>query len=137
MAQQQLYLQDGGDFVLNSNGGLQLAGSWDVIIQNLCRYIFTNPASTDRFGNPIPADWIFNPTFGLGANAMLGQNFNQTFINNLQQKIYQGVLAAQTGNSTVPPVVTVTQGTNPQQINVQAIITPTGQAQQTINVTLP
>lgn len=137
MPQQQIYLPCGGDFALNSNGGLQLAGSWDVIVQNICRYIFTNPASTDRFGNPTAADWLFYPDFGLGANALIGQNFNQTFINNMQQKIYQAVLAAETGNSSQPPVVTVTQGTNPQQINVNVVVYPTGQQQQTINVSLP
>lgn len=138
MSQTQLFLELGGDFVLNSNGGLlATSDSWTVIRQNLERFIFTNSASVDRFGNPQPADWVFHPEFGLSANAMLGQNFDQAFITNLQQKVYQAALQAQSGNATVPPVVTVTQGTNPQQINVTVVITPLGGQQMTIQVSLP
>lgn len=137
MSQQQLYLPLGGDFVLNSNGGLQWTDSWDAIVQNLERFLFTNPATIDIYGNPQPADWIFQPQFGLGASQMLGQTFNSAYISTLEQKIYQAALAAQTGNSTVPPAVTITQGPNPQQLNVQIVVTPTGQNQQTINVVVP
>jgi hypothetical protein len=137
MIQQQLYLEMGGDFVLNGNGGLALAAGWDVIRQNFERFVFTNPARTDRFGNPIPADWLFHPTFGLGANAMLGQTFDVAFINQLQQKVYQGALSASTGNATVPPVVTVAQGNVPNQLNVTTVITPAGGQAQTLVTTLP
>jgi len=138
MAQTQLFLELSGDFVLNSNGGLlATSDSWTVIRQNLERFIFTCAASLDRFGNPLPADWLFHPDFGLSANAMIGQSFNQAFISSLQQKVYQGALSAQSGNATVPPQVTVNQGTNPQQINVTVVITPLGGQQQTVSVTLP
>jgi len=137
MAQKQLFLELNGDFVLNNNGGLLWAENWDVIRQNFERFFFTNPATNSVSGLPQPADWIFHPEFGLGANTMLGQVFGQAFINVLQQKVYQAALAASTGNSSVPPVVTVTRATNPQQINIQVVITPTGQDKQTINLTLP
>jgi hypothetical protein len=134
--QQQLYLPLAGDFALNSNGGLAWAGSWDAIIQNIERFIFTNAAALIN-GVPQTPDWIFHPDFGLSANAMLGQPFTSSFINILQQKVYQGVLSAITGNSSVPPVVTVTQGSNPQQINVNVVITPNNGNQISINVSLP
>lgn len=134
--QQQLYLPLAGDFVINSNGGLQFGQTWDVLIQNITRFIFTNAASILN-GVPLAADWIFHPDFGLSANAMLGQTFDQAFINKLQQKVYQGVLSAGTGNLAVPPVVTVTQGNNPQQINVQVVITPNNGQQVTLNIQVP
>jgi hypothetical protein len=136
MPQQQLYLELGGDFVLNSNGGLQWASGWDVIRQNFSRFVFTCAARLLN-GVPYAADWIFYPDFGLSANALIGQNFTPDFISKLQQAVYQGALQASTGNSSVPPVVTVTQGNNPQQINVQVVITPNNGQQQTINVSLP
>lgn len=140
MIQQDLFLEVGGDFVLTNTGDLQLTSpnnSWDYVRQFLERFIFTSAATLDRFGNPIPPDWLNYPNFGLGANQMVGQAFGAQFISALQQKVYQGALAAQQGNSTVPPVVTVTQGSNPQQINVSIVITPLGGQQQSINVTLP
>jgi hypothetical protein len=138
LAQQQLYLECGGDFVLNGNGGLQWATNpWDVIRQNFERFLFTSPALNSVSGQPQPADWIFFPKFGLGASRMVGQVFNSAYINKLQQIVYQGALAASTGNSNVPPVVTVTQGPVPNQLNVRVVITPTNMPAQTLNVTLP
>lgn len=136
MAQEQLFLELNGDFVLNSNGGLQLGAGWDVIRQNFERFVFTCAARLLN-GTPYAADWIFHPDFGLSANAMLGQTFNSNFISQLQQKVYQGALQASTGNSSLPPVVTVTQGNNPQQINVTVVITPDNGQQMTFSVSLP
>lgn len=137
MAQKQLYLEMGADFVLNSNGGLQWADGWDVIRQNFERFIFTNAAKILPDGTPTAADWIFNPDFGLSANAMLGQNFTPAFISQLQQIVYQGALQASTGNSSVPPVVTITQAPNPQQLNITVVITPNNGEQQTLQVLYP
>lgn len=137
MSQQQLYLELAGDFQLNNNGGLLWATGWDTIRQNFERFVFTNPSTNAVNGQPQPADWILNPTFGLGARAMIGQNFGQPFISALTQKIQQGALSAASGNSNVPPVTTVTQGPNPNQVNVSVVITPTGQQQRTLAVTLP
>jgi hypothetical protein len=136
MPQQQLYLPLAGDFVINSNGGLQFGGTWDTILQNIERFIFTNAATLIN-GVPQPADWIFYPNFGLSANSMLGQPFTSSFISQLQQVVYQGVLSAITGNSSVPPVVTVTQGANPQQLNVSVVITPNNGSQVSLNIQVP
>lgn len=137
MAQEQLFLELSSDFVINSNGGLQLAtGSWDVIRQNFERFLFTQPTSTDFRGNPIPADWIFHPNFGLGAGSLIGENYNQATLNKLQQTVFQGALSASTGNSNVPPVVTVTSP-NSQEVVATVVITPNNGAQQTLQVNLP
>lgn len=138
MSQNQIYLELGADFVLNNNGGLQWANDpWVIIRQNMERYIFTCAARLSDKGVPLPADWIFNPTFGLSANAMLGMNFTSDFISQLQQKVYQAALTISQGLVNVPPSVTVTQGNNPQQLNVQIVFSPIGAQQQIIGVTLP
>lgn len=137
MAVADLYLEMGADFILTSEGDLQLATSWDLIRQDFERFIFTCASSLLTNGTPLPADWLFHPDFGLSANAMLGQTFTSSFISKLQQKVYQGALAASTGNSSVPPVVTVTQGPTPNQINVTVIITPNNGEQMSLSVTLP
>lgn len=137
MAQQQLYLELADDFKLNNNGGLLLGDGWDIIRQNFERFVFTNPAKNAVNGQPQPADWMFSPTFGLGARSMLGQTFGQDFISSLSQKVYQGALASATGNSNVPPVVSITRASNPQQINASVVITPIGQQQRTLSVSLP
>jgi hypothetical protein len=136
MAQEQIYLELGSDFVINSNGGLETGFGWDIIRQNFERFLFTQPASTDFRGNPIPADWIFHPDFGLGAGSLLGENYNQATLNKLEQLVYQGALSASTGNSSTPPVVTVTSP-NSQTVTATVVITPTGQQQQTLQVNLP
>ena len=137
MNQPQLWLEMGGDFQLNNTGGLAWAFGWDVIRQNFERYIFTKPATNTVSGQPQAPDWIFSPNFGLGAGTMIGQSFGQNFVNTLQNRIYQGAMASASGNTNVPPVVTVTQGPTKEQINAKVIITPTGGQQQTLQVALP
>ena len=137
MPQADLFLEMGADFVLTSQGDLQLAYDWDLIRQSFERFVFTNAAVLLTNGQPQAADWIFNPTFGLSANAMLGQAFTQNFISILEQAVYQGALQAATGNSSVPPIVTVNQGPSPNQINVTVVITPDNGEQQSLQVILP
>lgn len=137
MAQDQLYLELEDDFKLNNNGGLLLGAGWDIIRQNFERFVFTNPSKNAVNGQPQGADWIFSPDFGLGARSMLGQNFGQDFISSLSQKVYQGALSAASGNSNVPPDVSVIRNTNPQQVSANVVITPIGQQQRTLSVSLP
>jgi hypothetical protein len=136
MPQSDLYLELGNDFVITNNGDLQLASGWDLIRQNFERFVFTQPQSTDFRGNPVPADWIFEPNFGLGAGSLLGENYNQNTLNKLQQSVYQGALTASTGNSNTPPVVTVTSP-NSQEVVANVVITPSGGQSQTLQVNLP
>lgn len=135
MPSYDLYLELNSDFVLTASGDLQISTGWDLIRQNFERAVFTNPATTQQNGNPIPADWIFEPNYGLGARALIGSPFNQVFINALQQKVYQAALVAQSGNAAVPPQVTVTQAVNPQEIQATVVITPIGGQQQTLTIT--
>lgn len=136
MASFDLFCEVGGDFTLTPNGDLQLATGWDLIRQNIERAIFTNSQGQQSNGSPIAADYIFHPEYGLSGGALIGNTFNQQFINLFSQKVSQAVLSAQTGNADQPPVINITNP-SPNQLMATITVFPTGGQQQQLQVLYP
>lgn len=82
MAQQtgavEISLEAGGDFELLPNGDLKLAidtpNTTDATRQRLIRLLLTSPRLFDDAGRPVSTpDDLFNPTYGAGLPAEVGQ----------------------------------------------------------------
>lgn len=131
-----LYLEFGGDFVLSSAGTLLQAEGWDEIRQRIERLILTNAAGFQSDGTPITAQYVFHPDYGLSAPARIGDVFNQDYINNMSQILYQGILQDPGVDPTNPPVITAALiGLNEIQFTI-GVSLKNGQ-QQTLVLTLP
>lgn len=113
MAAKTLYLEWNSDFVLMCRTSIETATGWDQNRQRIIRRIITSAAQQLPDGTFTPAQYIFDPTYGDGLGQMVGQNFNQAFLDQVEQIITRGVIA----DSSVPPGQTPTitfQQPNPQ-----------------------
>lgn len=96
MPSTEVYLNYGGDFVLDSTGDLLLAtddnGTFTAIQQRLVRLLLTSPLAVDASGNPISeADDIFNPTVGVGLRADVGRGASDALLAEVEARIRQGL----------------------------------------------
>ncbi len=103
---QVFYLDWGQDFVLTSNGSLQMATGWDYIRQMLVRGLLTNPTNILPDGTPIPADDIFNPTYGVGAGSYVDQNITASIEGQLTQRVTTLATTIPGINPNITPSVT-------------------------------
>jgi hypothetical protein len=131
-----LFIELQSDFLLTANGDIVAAEGWDEVRQRIERRIFTNPAAAQDNGAVIPADYIFDPEYGLGARAAVGNTFTQQMIAAFTQRIYEGVMVDQGVNNNVPPVITVKQ-VNPQNVEFSIQVTLATGLAQTILLSLP
>lgn len=107
----------GGDLALTATGDLlkvvDTPTSVAATTQRLARIILTNPTLLDGYGNPIGRpDDIFNPQFGSGARALIGEAITPQLISAMQTRILAAI-AADPGIATnpAPSVVVQTDGT--------------------------
>jgi hypothetical protein len=131
-----LFLEDGADFVLNAAGDLVIATDWDEVRQRIERRIFTNPQTTQTGGEPIEPEYIFHTDYGLGAEAVIGDTWNQNAINSFRDKIIKGVIQDQGVNGAVMPSVQV----NPisgHEVEFQIQVTLVNGLQNTITLSVP
>lgn len=131
-----IFVEFATDFLLTATGDIVAAEAWDEVRQRIERRILTNPASEQDNGTPIPADYIFDPDYGLGARAAVGNTFTQQMIAAFENRIYQGVMVDQGVNNTVPPVITVRQ-VNPQSVEFDIAVTLASGQANTILLSLP
>lgn len=99
-----LYLEWGNDLVLSPSGSVSAAVGWDQVRERIIRRVLTNPAQTLPDGSTTSADYIFDPSYGIGGGALVSQNPTQGFLADLKKRIRAGVLA----DSAVAP------GSDPQ-----------------------
>ncbi len=59
-------LEPGGDFKLAPNGGLLVVTGWDKLRQALLRELLTNPQLSLPSGINVPADYLFDSSYGIG-----------------------------------------------------------------------
>jgi hypothetical protein len=131
-----LFQEWGGDFVLTAGGDIQMAFDWDLTRQSIERFILTSPQVTQFNGDPVAADDIFEPTYGLGARLKVGQLYNSQTVDEIKQLLYQGILASPNVDQSQPPIITFRNPT-PQTLIFTAIVFLLNGQQETIQLSLP
>ncbi len=133
----------GGGLQLQPNGDLlkviDTPGNPAATQQRLARIILTNPLIKDAYGRPISRpDDLFNPTFGSGVRALVGEPVTPALTTQIQNQILMAI-AQDPGIATNPaPVVTVlTDGNNDGYVLVSVTCyTVTGQIVTTPSLSL-
>jgi phage baseplate assembly protein W len=94
-----VYSEWGQDLVLTPSGQLQTATGWDQIRQRIERRLLTDPSGILPDGTPLSAEYIFHPDYGEGLQNYVGQDVNESWVNNVRKC----VLAATRVDSGVEP----------------------------------
>ena len=131
-----LYCEFGDDFQLDAGGDLISSVGWDLTRQAVEYFILTNPQLTGQNNTPIAADDIFDPAYGLGARADIGQTYDAGTISDIEQKLYEGIMNSPNVDPEVPPVISYTQPT-PFTLIFTAFITLLNGQQESIQLSLP
>lgn len=107
----EVWLEYGGDFVLQANGDLLLAqdtaNTTDATMQRLVRLLLTNPRVPTAGGYTIPGD-LFNPSYGAGLPASVGGMYNPNSSQGLPDSIQSVVTAALAADPSVASVQSIT-----------------------------
>ena len=118
-----LALMLGEDLVISGMGGLAMVAGWEQVKQRILRRLFTNPAFTRADGQPIPADYIFDPEYGIGVNTLIGEPQDSDFRNRLRLAVNSAVLVDQSVDATSPPEVELYKTGDPHVLIVKIIVT--------------
>lgn len=101
-----IYLEWNDDLQLTASGSISLSFGWDHIRQRIVRRFLTNPAQRLPDGSSTPADYVFSPSYGIGAGALIDQNPTEAWIADLKRRMRQAVLSdAGVDPGAVPNVV--------------------------------
>ena len=101
-----VFLEFNQDLILTPSGSIQFAVGWDNVRERIIRNLITNPAQALPDGTQTPADYIWNPSFGLGMGAMVDQNPTPSFLQDLKRRITQAVFTeAQVDPGTTPTII--------------------------------
>ena len=101
-----LYLEITGDLKIDSQGDLILAEGWDEIRQRIIRRIVTTPLLQESDGTIIEADYIYHTDYGLGLKYLVCATFTDAMINQLKQRVTQGIMEDAAVDSSYLPVIT-------------------------------
>lgn len=88
-----LYLEWNGDLVLTPNGSVLMAGGWDEVRERIIRRFLTNSPLPLPDGTSTPPDYVFDPSYGLGAGALIDQNPNAAWRADFTRRMRQAVVA--------------------------------------------
>lgn len=114
----------GGDLALTPTGDLlkvvDTPGNPAATIQVLTRIILTNPMLTNSAGqNVARPDDLFNPWFGSGVRALVGEPVTPNLVGSIQARILKAISSYPGIRSNPSPVVNVfTDGQNDGQVYV-------------------
>jgi hypothetical protein len=105
------------DLTVSASGDLLLADSSDTTQQQILRALLTNPALSDRAGNPLAtADYSDHPTFGAGLPRRVGSTLNVAEL----RAIVRGVVVSFPGVARNPsPTIDITPFNDGATINIQ------------------
>ena len=84
---QDLYLDLGGDLNFTAGGDLQMADDPTLTNQRLGRRFFTSPQEPDGQGGTLPADYIFDTTFGAGLGRLIDGTYDSQTIAAIQRSV--------------------------------------------------
>lgn len=103
------YLDPFGDIIVDINGDIIMAEGWDEIRHRIIRRIVTNPTFIDFNGQVVLAGYIYDPVYGIGLKYSVGAVFTDDLINQLKQKIIQGINTDTSVDTRYAVAVTVTR----------------------------
>lgn len=106
-----IYCEWNGDFILTPNGDIQTAVGWDEVRQRIVRRLITNSAQVLPDGTTTAPDYVFHPTYGIGAGALVGQNPTPAYISGLIARINAAVLADDAVDPGTTPTIVFSQPT--------------------------
>ncbi len=69
-----IYTEWNNDLILTPSGDIQTATGWDEVRQRIIRSLITSAAQTLPDGSTTPPDYIYHPSYGIGAGKLVGQN---------------------------------------------------------------
>lgn len=124
-----LYLEWNGDLIRTPSGSVQGAVHWDRIRERIIRRFLTNSAQTLPDGSATPADYVFDPAYGIGAGALIDQNPTSAWLADLNRRMRQAVLSdAAVDPGSVPETIIKRSGARYQIfVNVTLINGQPGQ----------
>lgn len=105
------YLEWNGDLVLTPTGSLQTAVGWDQVRERIIRNFLTNSAQTLPDGSTTPPDYVFAPSYGLGAGALVDQNPDAAFVADLTSRMRAAVMSDAAVDPGSVPKITITRPT--------------------------
>ena len=70
-----------------------MAAGWDEVRERIIRRFLTNSALPLPDGTTTPPDYIFDPSYGLGAGALIDQNPDANWIANFTRRMREAVVA--------------------------------------------
>lgn len=90
---------------ITPNGSVLMAAGWDEVRERIIRRFLTNSALPLPDGTTTPPDYVFSPTYGLGAGAMIDQNPDAQFMVELTRRMREAVVAdAATDPGSLPSI---------------------------------
>lgn len=104
-----LFCEWNNDLVLTPWGSIQTAVGWDNVRQRIIRSLITSAAQKLPDGSTTPPDYVFHPTYGIGAGKLVGQNPTQQYKQDLTGRINQAVLQDVSVDPGSVPAVKFTQ----------------------------
>jgi hypothetical protein len=87
-----LYCEWNSDLIVTPWGGVQSATGWDNVRQRIVRSLITNSAQVLPDGATTEPDYVYHPSYGIGAGSLVGQNPTPAYQMSLIARINQAVL---------------------------------------------
>lgn len=113
------YLEWNGDLVLTPGGSIQMASGWDLVRERIIRRFLTNGAVPLPDGTTTPPDYVFSPTYGLGAGALIDQNPDANWRVNFVRRLREAVAAdSATDPGSIPSIQVTTPAIGVVQVFV-------------------
>lgn len=101
------YLEWNGDLIITPAGSIQMAVGWDMVRERIIRRFLTNSSVPLPDGTSTPPDYVFSPSYGLGAGALIDQNPDAAFVSSLNQRMREAVVADSAIDPGALPSITV------------------------------
>lgn len=121
-----LYLEWNDDFIVTPSGDLQTAVGWDQVRERILRRLLTNSQQTLPNGRMTVPDYIWDPSYGFGAGALVGQNITVDFINDLARRVTRACYADVSVATDIPPSVTYIQPTPQTLVMTVSVVLTNG-----------
>jgi hypothetical protein len=114
-----LYLEWGGDLIVTANGSVAIAEGWDQVRERIIRRFLTNSAVPLPDGSTTPPDYVFSPSYGLSAGALVDQNPDDNWVADFTRRIRSACLSdSAVDPGSVPSVVVTTPAPGTLQVFV-------------------